>query len=441
VVATLSVPDVAIVHTALSAFPPMLSFETSPVAASGDTVSVGEAAPADPAPPAPTVASAAMSVGEATTADPNPPEPAFVLEGVSAAAAPVVEAPVPESRPTPPPETRVQLVSLFTSGPVKEYPKPAVRPVETPNECLVAEICIDDYLWSLYERTPKLDTNKVLERIKVTVKKKGKTRTVTKTNTKYVVGDFTWKDPIAAQRAGMSLRDYVIGGMDRSFKLKLYRALRVMDDAGLMPGITSAFRDDYRQAIATGNKAASDSSYHGGSRRGGYGHGLAADLVSVRGETRMQRYASSEELWKWVDAHEKELGIGRPYLDRDPPHVGPIDGKEYAVKRGRANVQKAALQTKKVQKAALQTKKVQKAALQTKSAQKAGSPTKKAQKAVAQTENRQKAGLQAKSAQKAKLETKKGRLAARKDPGVAKRAKPEKSSKVSSLPNRASVPR
>jgi hypothetical protein len=147
--------------------------------------------------------------------------------------------------------------------------------------------------------------------------------------------------------------------MDRGFKLKLFRALRAMDDAGLMPGITSAFRDDYRQAIATGNKAASDSSCHGGSRGGGYGHGLAVDLVSVKGETRMQRFASSEELWKWIDAHEKELGIGRPYLDRDPPHVVPIDGKEYAAKRGRPAVQKAGLQTKKAQAAKLATRKRQ----------------------------------------------------------------------------------
>jgi hypothetical protein len=151
----------------------------------------------------------------------------------------------------------------------------------------------------------------------------------------------------------MPLKDYVIGGMDRGFKLKLYRALRAMDDAGLMPGITSAFRDNYRQSIASGNKAASDSSFHGGSRRGGYGHGLAADLVSVRGDTRMQRYLSSQELWKWVDAHEKELGIGRPYLGRDPPHVGPIDGPEYAAKRGRPNVKTADLQKKNGQQAGL----------------------------------------------------------------------------------------
>ncbi len=239
----------------------------------------------------------------------------------------------------------VRLVSLFRSDPSEEDLKPVVRALETPNECLVAEICIDDYLWSFYERTPKVDTNKVKARVKATVRKKGKTRTVIKTTTKYVVGDFTWKDPIAAQRAGMSVKDYVIGGMDRGFKLKLYRALRAMDDAGLMPGITSAFRDDYRQSIASGNKAASDSSYHGGSRRGGYGYGLAADLVSVKGETRLERFASTIELWKWIDAREKELGIGRPYLDRDPPHVGPIDGKEYAAKRGGAKAKLAGATT------------------------------------------------------------------------------------------------
>ena len=117
------------------------------------------------------------------------------------------------------------------------------------------------------------------------------------------------------------------------------------------------FRDDYRQELANGNKAAPDSSYHGGSRRGGYGHALAADIVSVKGENRTQRTASSEDLWKWIDAHEKELGIGRPYLDKDPPHVGPIDGQEYADKRGRTAVQKAGLATKNSQEAGSETKK------------------------------------------------------------------------------------
>jgi hypothetical protein len=283
----------------------------------------------------------AQAIASVGPTDPGEDETVFGLASDSAAEARLVEAPSPDSRPTPPPEKRERLVSLFRPEPVEEDPQPAARPLEIVDECLVVDICIDEYLWALYERTPKVDTNKVTERIKTTVKAKGKTRTVTKTLTKYVVADFAWKDPIAAQKVGMSVKDYVIGGMDRRFKFKLFRALRMMDDAGFMPGITSAFRDDYRQSIASGNKAASDSSFHGGSRRGGYGHGLAIDVVSVRGETRLQRFASSEELWKWIDAHETELGVGRPYLDRDPPHLGPIDGREYAAKRGRPMVRKA----------------------------------------------------------------------------------------------------
>ena len=266
--------------------------------------------------------------------------------GVAVTNVAILDAALPEPRPTPRPETpSVQVAHASTPDPVQGSAKEALSSIETPDECLVAEFCIDRYLWSAYQRAPKVDTIKVPERIKVTVKKKGKTQTVVKTITKLVDEDFTWKDPKAAQKAGMPLMDYVIGGMDRSFKLKLYHALRALDDAGLSPGITSGFRDDYRQSLASGLKAATDSSYHGGSRRGGYGHGLAADLVSVKGETRAQRWSSSEDLWKWIDAHGKEFGIGRPYLDKDPPHVGPIDGKEYADKRGRANAERAGLET------------------------------------------------------------------------------------------------
>jgi hypothetical protein len=206
----------------------------------------------------------------------------------------------------------------------------AVSSIEIVNECLVVDICVDRYLWALYQRTPKEDTIKELERRNVTVKRKGKMVTVARTFTKLVDEDFGWKDPKAAERAGMSMMDYVIGGMDRSFKLKLFHMLHAAEAAGLSPGITSAFRDDYRQSIASGLKAASNRSYHGGSSRGGYGHGLAADIVNVQGGTRDQRWASSEKFWKWVDAHGKEFGIGRPYLERDPPHVAPVDGQEYA---------------------------------------------------------------------------------------------------------------
>jgi hypothetical protein len=63
----------------------------------------------------------------------------------------------------------------------------------------------------------------------------------TKSFTKLVDEDFTWKDPKAAEKAGMPIMDYVIGGMDRSFKLKLFHTLRAAEEAGLSPGITSAF--------------------------------------------------------------------------------------------------------------------------------------------------------------------------------------------------------
>jgi hypothetical protein len=207
------------------------------------------------------------------------------------------------------------------------------KDIKTADECLASELCIDQYLWSLYQRARKVDTIKVVEQKKASVVKKGKLRTIIQKVLKLVREDFTWKDPAAAEKAGMPEMEYVIGGMDRGFRLRLYHALRAMDEAGLAPGITSGFRDDYRQSLASGLKAATNRSYHGGSLRGGYGHGLAVDLVSANGESDAERWNSNEKLWNWIDAHGKDFGIGRPYLDKDPPHVAPIDGQEYAAHR------------------------------------------------------------------------------------------------------------
>jgi hypothetical protein len=227
-------------------------------------------------------------------------------------------------------------------------PNQAVGSIETFDECLIVDVCVDRYLWKLYERTPKEDTIKVEDRRRVKVKRKGKTITVTRTFTRLVDENFTWKDPQAADKVNMPMIDYVIGGMDRIFKLKLFHTLRAAEQAGLSPGITSAFRDNYRQSIASGLKAASDRSYHGGSFRGGYGHGLAADVVSVKGATRAERWVSTDALWKWIDTNAGQFGIGRPYLDRDPPHLAPIDGKEWADHRG-TKTQEASADQKKAQ--------------------------------------------------------------------------------------------
>jgi hypothetical protein len=264
---------------------------------------------------------------------------ALAIEPETAVAADITAAPEQpklfvEAAPTdssPAPAAELQPVQVASADPFDPMPieaKKTLALIEIPDECLDA--CIDRYLWALYQRTPKEDSLKVQERRKVTIKRKGRMVTVTRSFTKLVDQDFTWKDPNAAEKVGMSMMDYVIGGMDRSFKTKLFHTLRAAEQAGLSPGITSAFRDDYRQSIASGMKAATDRSYHGGSFRGGYGHGLAADVVSIDGATRDQRWTSTEKFWKWIDANGKEFGIGRPYLGRDPPHVAPIDGREYA---------------------------------------------------------------------------------------------------------------
>ena len=294
------------------------------------------------------VANAAVASAEVATAAEPVTGTATGTTAASDKPESIVVAALPDSSQMLPPETPpVSVTTASTPDPVPNDAKEAVDSVEILDECLVAEICIDRYLWALYQRTPKMDTIKVHERRKVTVKKKGKMKTVTRSFTRLVDNDFTWKDPKAAEKAGMPMMDYVIGGMDRSFKLKLFHTLHAAEQAGLSPGITSAFRDDYRQSIASGLKAASDRSYHGGSLRGGYGHGLAADAVSVKGATRAQRWISTESFWKWIDAHGKEFGIGRPYLDRDPPHLAPIDGKEYAAHHRGTKAQHAGSDIKK----------------------------------------------------------------------------------------------
>ena len=146
---------------------------------------------------------------------------------------------------------------------------------------------VDDYLWEVYQRVP--------------IKKDG-------------TGDFTWKDPTAAKHAGLAMQDYVIGGMDPEFREQLYHAGRAMDAAGLQWSMLSAFRDDYRQGLASGFKASVGNSLHGGSRRtGGYGHGRAIDITGAEGK--------ESEVWHWIDAHGAKYGLHRPLPGPDPAHI------------------------------------------------------------------------------------------------------------------------
>jgi hypothetical protein len=164
---------------------------------------------------------------------------------------------------------------------------PAVIVNPAPARHIDAMAEVDEYLWAVYQRAPS--------------KKDG-------------AGDFTWKDPAAAKRMGMSMPTYVVGGMDRDFREQLYHAGRAMDAAGVRWAILSAFRDDYRQSIASGLKAGASNSLHGGkARTGGYGHGQAVDVTGAEG--------SEAAVWQWIDRHGAKYGLYRPMPGADPAHV------------------------------------------------------------------------------------------------------------------------
>src|SRR5262249_45890735 len=64
------------------------------------------------------------------------------------------------------------------------------------------------------------------------------------------------------------------------------------------------------------------------------GTGLGPVVWAARGVRRLGGGAQRKACGRGGAPPDKEFGIGRPYLDKDPPHIAPIDGKEYADKRG-----------------------------------------------------------------------------------------------------------
>ena len=150
------------------------------------------------------------------------------------------------------------------------------------------------YLWHVYQRSgTKLDSH----------------------------GDFTWKDAAAAVRFGLSVHEYVIGGIDPDFREQLFAAGQAMDAAGIDWTILSGFRDDFRQSVAVGLKAHAGNSFHGGSiATGGYAHGCAVDLASTDGGV------SNYAVWNWLDQNGAQFGMYRPLRGIDPAHIQPSAG-------------------------------------------------------------------------------------------------------------------
>jgi hypothetical protein len=186
-----------------------------------------------------------------------------------------------------PPEPEAALVDLAPSGTegdsIASHLLPSAAPGPDPG---MDEV--NQYLWGVYVRTARKHDNS---------------------------GDFTWKDVAAAAHLGMTLGDYVIVGMDADFRELLYRAGLAMDAAGMHWTILSAFRDDYRQGLATGYKARIGDSLHGGSMTtGGYGHGCAVDIADADGKL-------SVPLWHWLDVNSAQVGLERPLPGIDPAHI------------------------------------------------------------------------------------------------------------------------
>jgi hypothetical protein len=186
------------------------------------------------------------------------------------------------------PEPAGGMVTGSISEPGSRPSNGVERPAPTKQAVAIMD-AVDDYLWEVYQRAPaKRDST----------------------------GDFTWKDPAAAKRFGMSMPTYVISGMDSDFREQLYHAGRAMDADGIRWSILSAFRDDYRQSIASGLKAGASNSLHGGKHRtGGYGHGQAVDVTSADD--------NASAVWHWIDVHGGKFGLYRPMPGADPSHVQP----------------------------------------------------------------------------------------------------------------------
>lgn len=173
------------------------------------------------------------------------------------------------------------------SEPVKHATIPDQPPKDAPSRG------VDEYLCEVYSRLPaKIDSS----------------------------GDFTWKDPAAANRLGLSLCDYTIGGMDPDLRESLAAMGKRADEEGINWSFLSAYRDEYRQRIAVGFKAGPCGSWHGARSCGnkGYGRGRAADLWVA---DQHGNNANPNPLFQFIDKIGQALGLIRPMRGRDPAHV------------------------------------------------------------------------------------------------------------------------
>jgi hypothetical protein len=109
----------------------------------------------------------------------------------------------------------------------------------------------------------------------------------------------------------MSTRDYVIGGIHPDLKQQMYEAGEAYEsETGKPFSMTSGFRDNYRQSIASGFKARVGGSMHGNTPRTlGYGDGRAIDVPAG--------------IASWIAQRGGRFGLSQPMPGVDPYHIQP----------------------------------------------------------------------------------------------------------------------
>ena len=69
---------------------------------------------------------------------------------------PITEAALTDSSQMQPPETPpVQVATASTPDPMPNEARASLSSIDVLDECLAADICIDRYLWALYQRLPR----------------------------------------------------------------------------------------------------------------------------------------------------------------------------------------------------------------------------------------------------------------------------------------------
>ena len=127
--------------------------------------------------------SAKAETASANTEPVDAPQPTTIDKTVTTAAGTtgtdraesIVETALADSsRKLPAPTTPVQTATASEPDSVHTDTGEAVRSIETVGECLVSEICIDQYLWSLYQRTPKREPSRLWSKRKSQLRRKAK---------------------------------------------------------------------------------------------------------------------------------------------------------------------------------------------------------------------------------------------------------------------------